>query len=272
MNKQLLHSISGCAAAAMLFFTVSCKKANNTVQPVSEKNATARAATVAGDTILNATYENNSLNSGYPLITPTEASAADAVYMVSPGATGNYAVAHKVVAGDSSYFSAGNWRSESALMKPGPARFSPGQERRYEFSMLLKDFPVSQAEKSEQFTLFQLKNSAEGGALRIIRKGNTIQTARAGNTFHDLLVSNFAPYVNQWMHFRIDVKWAEDNTGYMKIYTKLPGQTTYTMVLDAENCKTYFGGIGYLKWGVYNPPLGSTRIVYHDDIRIIALN
>ncbi|MNY25697.1 hypothetical protein D3C86_1594970 [compost metagenome] len=124
--------------------------------------------------------------------------------------------------------------------------------------------------------------------VRILTKRNAIVTRNT--TYQDNLVTDFRPYINQWIHFRIDVKWATTNTGYLKIYTKLPGQTTYNLVLNRDNYTTYTGTPdtlpgqhGYIKWGVYREAGKDangnvittdnvlTRIAYHDNIRIIVL-
>src|SRR5690606_5703653 len=70
------------------------------------------AQTQVVDTIFIADYENNQTNSGFAHLNPTNASATDAVYMVS-GNKSNYAVAHKVDRTDNAYFSNGSFRSES---------------------------------------------------------------------------------------------------------------------------------------------------------------
>ncbi|RYF19886.1 MAG: hypothetical protein EOO77_09165, partial [Oxalobacteraceae bacterium] len=58
---------------------------------------------------------------------------------------------------------------------------------------------------------------------------------------------------------------------------KLPGQNDFVLVDEKTNYATFTGdvnagNIGYIKWGLYVVPPNSTRIVYHDDIRIINLN
>ncbi|MNI73952.1 hypothetical protein D3C73_1300000 [compost metagenome] len=57
---------------------------------------------------------------------------------------------------------------------------------------------------------------------------------------------------------------------------KLPGESDYTLKDNKTNYLTYnssgaSGQIGYIKWGLYIVPANSTRIAYHDDIRIIKL-
>ncbi|WP_300602426.1 heparin lyase I family protein [Niabella sp.] len=237
-------------------------------------------AQVVGKTILNIDYENGALNSGFPDVEPTSAPGADAVYMVSPGATGNYAIAHKVVYGDSTYYSDGNWRSESAALQYLPARFSPGMERRYEFSVLLKDWtPWNTGDPINETNFFQLKvSSGQEVPLQVRTQRNVIRLryndVASGVTTKDIL-KDLLPYVNQWIQFRIDAKWTLDATGYIRTYMKLPGQPDYVLADEKTDYITFPGGgnnIGYIKWGVYVVPPDITRIVYHDDIRIIELN
>ncbi|MCF3110031.1 polysaccharide lyase [Niabella sp. CC-SYL272] len=235
---------------------------------------------VVGKTILNIDYENGTANSGIPEIEPTSAPGADAVYMVSPGASGNYATAHKVVYGDSAYYSDGNWRSESAALQYLPARFAPGMERRYEFSVLLKDWtPWNTGDPINETNFFQLKVS--GGQevpLQVRTQRNVIRLryndAANGVSTKDIL-NDLRPYVNQWIRFRIDAKWALDATGYIRTYMKLPGQPDYILADEKTGYITFpgdGGNIGYIKWGVYVVPPDITRIIYHDDIRILELS
>jgi len=89
-------------------------------------------------------------------------------------------------------------------------------------------------------------------------------------------INDVRTLVNQWIHFRIDVLWKDDTTGYIKTSMKLPGQSTYTLVDNKTNYRSYYasgiaGQQGYIKWGTYNTSQNTTRIAYHDDIRIIKL-
>lgn len=237
-------------------------------------------AQAVGKTILNIDYENGTLNSGNADIEPTSASGADAAYMVSPGATGNYAIAHKVVYGDSAYYSDENWRSESSALQYLPARFSPGMERRYEFRVLLKDWtPWNTGDPINETNFFQLKvSSGQEVPLQVRTQRNVIRLryndAASGVTTKDIL-NDLRPYINQWIQFRIDAKWTTDATGYIRTYMKLPGQSDYVLADEKTDYITFPGtgsNIGYIKWGVYVVPPDITRIVYHDDIRIIELN
>jgi len=63
---------------------------------------------------------------------------------------------------------------------------------------------------------------------------------------------------------------------------RLPGEVNYTLIWQANNFHTYLpdnpnSTNGYSKWGLYRPDQDldngdvTTRIIYHDDIRIIKL-
>lgn len=233
-----------------------------------------------GDVLLNVNYENGALNSGITEMNVTNATAADAVYMVQPGATGNYAIAHKVVYGDPGYYSNDNWRSESATNQYKPANFYPGDERRYEFSVLLKDWtPWKTGDPTNETNIFQLKMSGGVGVPLQVRTQRNVMRLRfaVDNNVPPVdIIPDVRPYVNQWIQFRIDVKWTDTATGYMKTYMKLPNQSNYVLVDDKINYTTYNkgpvgGDHGYIKWGVYVTPPDITRIVYHDDIKVIYL-
>lgn len=234
-------------------------------------------AQIVGKTILNIDYESNTTNSGNSGVIPTNATATDAAYMVSPGAAGNYAIAHKIVYGDNQYYSDGNWRSESDAQDIIAARYYPGQERRYEFSVLLKDWTLwNTGEAPVETNLFQLKMSGgENVPLMIRTTRNAIRIRYEDVSVKDIL-ANVQPYINKWIQFRIDVLWADATTGYMRTYMKLPDQAEYILVDEKLNYKTFtgnptLGNFGYIKWGLYVTPQNVTRIAYHDDIRIITL-
>lgn len=233
-----------------------------------------------GDVLLDVNYENGTLNSGIPGVNPTNATASDAVYMVQPGATGQYAIAHKVVYGDQGYYSNENWRSESDADRFQAARFWPGDERRYEFSVLLKDWkPWNAGDPANETNIFQLKITGGAGVplqVRTQRNAMRLRFAVGNNVPPVDIIPDLKPYVNQWIQFRIDVKWADTATGYMKTYVKLPNQGDYTLVDHKTQYTTYDNGPvggdhGYIKWGVYVVPPEITRIVYHDNIKVIYL-
>lgn len=293
MKLKIFTPLHFVAIASLITVTACAKKEALTIdgnEPLAKmkKQALGGNQTLAvGDTLLNVTYENATTNSGITGVNPTNATASDAAYIV--GAPGTYRVAHKATLGLSGYYSNDAYRSESDADYATNARFLPGDERRYEFSVLLKDWQLwNSANPAYGDNIFQLKVS--GGALvpvRILTKRNAIVTRNTTN--QDELIADFTPYVNKWIHFRIDVKWASDNTGYLKIYVKPEGTTGYTQVLNRANYATYTGtGLsgqhGYIKWGVYREAgydtngnvittdNALTRIAYHDNIKIIKLN
>jgi hypothetical protein len=282
-------------ATSLLLFGLpiflSCKKSGTDAKTEPIKQEPAKTdPIVANDTILNVNYETGTPNSGITGIRATVATGADATYMVSPGRSGNFSIAHKVTLGLPAYYSAEAYRSEADALEYTPALFFPGMERRYEFSLYLKDWGQwNSANPAYGDNIFQLKVS--GGdpvPVRLLTKRNTI-TARYDASGIGTVIADFRPYINKWIDFRIDVKWALDNTGYFKIYTRYPGEETYTLRLENLNARTFTGTQlnngqkGYIKWGVYreagydtngtvitndNTP---TRIAYHDDIKIIKL-
>ncbi len=247
--------------------------------------------TVTG-TILNVNYENGTTNSGFAGIDVTHATAPDAAFIV-PGSTSTYGIGHTVKMGNPAYESDGAQRSESSTVDA--YQFFPGEERRYEVSIKMKDWPAwTSTDPLYGVVLFQLKMSdGVGEPLRVIAQRNGIESKRdIRNANGDAittsapLVDNFRNYVNDWIHLRIDVKWTTNATGYIKIYTKLPGEQDYSLKDQSENIVTFVsqsaGNIGYLKWGVYtragNPGEsleGNTTLTFtahHDNIKVFELN
>ena len=237
---------------------------------------------VVTNTILNVNYESGTRDSGITDLGVTNATAEDAAYMVSPGATGNYAIAHKMVYGDDGYYSDGAYRSESDAVALPSARYFPGDERRYEFSVLLKDWTPWVSGEAYETNIFQLKisgnsDTGSGVPLQFRATRNAIRLRYEASSSIKDIVTDFTPYINQWLQFRVDVLWADDYTGYIRTYMKLPGQSDYILVDEKTNYRSFagdtsIGNIGYIKWGGYILQEGLTRIVYHDDIRIFELN
>ncbi len=243
-------------------------------------------------TILNIDYENGTTNSGFTGIDVTHATAPDAAFMV-PGYNSIYGIGHTVKMGNPAYESDGAQRSESSTVDA--YQFFPGEERRYEVSIKMQDWPAwTSTDPLYGVVLFQLKMSdGVGEPLRVIAQRNGIESKRDVRnangdaiTTSTQLVNNFRPYVNDWIHLRIDVKWTSNATGYIKIYTKLPGDQDFSLKDQQENIVTFVsqspGNIGYLKWGVYtregNPGEsldGNTTLVFtahHDNIKVFELN
>jgi|GEM_PF-751318 len=234
-------------------------------------------------------YESGTKNSGVSNLTTTHATAPDAEYVVSPGRTGNHAIAHRVTIGDAGYFSDNHWRSEAATDQMFDAgKYYPGDERRFEVSLLLKDWePYTTGMAQNGDIIFQGKQSGgENPAWYLSAKRNGITFRIPNDNIEPSIIDDFRPYINQWIDFRIDAKMTTDNTGYYKVYYRLPGQTEYTLAWQINNFRTFNQDIpetnpsGYLKWGLYrpgqsittDPPNVATRIIYHDDIRIFELN
>ncbi|WP_233260814.1 heparin lyase I family protein [Pedobacter sp. HMWF019] len=277
---------------ALLFLTTACSKEENVLANQKQSpssNLTKKGLTNVqnltfnnGDTILNVNYENGTFSSGITGVTATHATAADAAYLVNPAGNGsNYAIAHKIVYGDSTYFSDGSFRSESDAVSIPSARFFPGDERRYEFSVLLKDWTPWISGPTYETNVFQLKvsgnsTSGSGVPLQFRTARNAMRLRYEGSSSIKDIIPDLRPYVNQWLDFRVDVLWADGPTGYMRTYMKLPGQSNYVLVDEKTNYRTFagnvsIGNLGYIKWGVYGTQEGLTRIAYHDNIRIIKL-
>lgn len=241
------------------------------------------------NTLVTVDYESGTVNSGISNLTTTHATAPDAEYLVSPGRTGNYAIAHRVTIGDSGYFSDNHWRSEAATAQMfSDGKYYPGDERRFEVSLQLKDWePYTAGMAQNGDIIFQGKQSGgENPAWYLSAKRNSITFRIPNDNIEPSIIDDFRPYINQWIDFRIDAKMTTDNTGYYKVYYRLPGQTEYTLAWQVSNFKTFNQDVpeanpsGYLKWGLYrpgqsittDPPNVMTRIIYHDDIKIFELN
>ena len=276
-----INALGSCALFLLLLLGSSCRTAGSEMNSDINPNADIGQKNVVADTyqkLLEVNYETNTTDSGIPGVNGTSATAPDAAYIVPrTGSTGNnYAIAHKVLEGDSAYFSDGNYRSESDAMAVQAAHFHDGDIRRYEFSVLLKDWPLWNAnDPIKETNLFQCKITGPPYVpvmIRVVR--NTIRTRNPDTSVVDL-VPDIAPYINQWLDFRVDVTWSSTNTGNLRYYVKLPGNSDYTLVKEYLNIRTYTGDspngqFGYVKWGIYGVPHSGTRIAYHDDIKIFG--
>ncbi|MFF3609302.1 heparin lyase I family protein [Streptomyces sp. NPDC002463] len=232
--------------------------------------------------LLTIDYKNGELNSGIPELTTTHATADDASYVVASGA--DHAVAHKVTLGDPAYVSDGAPRSESATNDVHEGKFVVGDEQRYEFSVLLKDWkPFRSGDSESGDIIFQGKHA--GGnqpSFYLMTKRNSIAFRSPILDLQSTVVADFRPYINGWMHFRVDVHWTDDSTGYYKVSTRMPGESQFTLRQTYENVKTFHpvnpADFGYLKWGLYRPGQTlekgdvPTRIVHHDDIRVLDVS
>ncbi|TDS11820.1 heparin lyase I family protein [Sphingobacterium paludis] len=292
-NQPLMFALEACFLAVLL---LSCKQTStfnfpNQTEPSTLKGVT--AGLIAGsvsDTILQIDYETQEENGGFAWINPTNAPATDAASIASPGRSGNYAIAHKVVLGDPGYFSNEAYRSESDAINMPAALFFPGDKRRYEFSVNLVEWELwNPANTPYGDNIFQLKVS--GGdpvPIRFLTKRHAI-VARYGAKGQATIVPDFRQHINKWIDFRIDVLWGDQGDGWMKVYTRLPGQSTYTLQFENLNATTFTGvqldkgQKGYIKWGVYREAGKDSaghvittdnilrRTALHDDIRIIKL-
>ncbi|KOG23978.1 MULTISPECIES: heparin lyase I family protein [Streptomyces] len=232
--------------------------------------------------LLTVDYANGTLNSGIPDLTTTHATADDASYIVASGA--DHAVAHKVTLGDPSYVSDGAPRSESATNDVHEGKFVVGDEQRYEFSLLLKDWkPFAPGDSESGDIVFQGKHA--GGnqpSFYLMTKRNSIAFRSPVLGLQAGVVGDFRPYVDEWMHFRVDVRWTDDSTGYYRVSTRMPGESQFTLRQTYEDVKTFHpvapADFGYLKWGLYRPGQTlergdvPTRTVHHDDIRVLDLS
>ncbi|MFF0740393.1 heparin lyase I family protein [Streptomyces sp. NPDC004111] len=238
------------------------------------------AAHHAPRALLHAGYDQGAPDSGIPGLTATNATAPDAAGPVRPGFRSRYGIMHKVVLGDDGYVSDGAPRSESATDKVAAARFRVGDVRRYEFSVLLKDWQAyREGDPASVDILFQGKpTNSNPPSFFLAAKRNAIVFRDPGLDLQSPVVADYRPYVGRWMRFRVDVRWADDNTGSYRISTLLPGQSAFRLKQAYPRTKTWHpdnpAQYGYVKWGLYRPDSslenGSvrTRVVHHDDIRI----
>ncbi|MFJ1830135.1 heparin lyase I family protein [Streptomyces sp. NPDC088178] len=228
--------------------------------------------------LLDIDYEDGSLNSGIPALTTTHATTQDASSVVKSG--DDYAITHKVTLGDSGYESDGAPRSESATNNVPQGAFHVGDVRRYQFSVLLKDWKTYEPGDSESGDIIFQGKHASGNrpSFYLMAKRNSIAFRSPTLELHADVVDDFRPYVNQWMTFRVDVRWTDDKTGSYKISTRMPGESDFAQRKTYENVQTFHPenptGFGYIKWGLYRPSQSiengdvPTRVVQHDDISV----
>ncbi|MET8972223.1 heparin lyase I family protein [Streptomyces hydrogenans] len=281
MKKSTRRSVTAAAiAGALTLAGLTAAQADQN----GERGTTAGSCADDGgpSALLSIDYRNGELDSGIPDLTTTHATAGDASYVVPSGT--DHAVAHKVTLGDPAYVSDGAPRSESATNDVHEGKFVVGDEQRYEFGVLLKDWkPFEPGDSENGDIIFQGKHA--GGnqpSFYLMTKRNSIAFRSPILGLQVNVVDDFRPHIDQWMHFRVDVGWTDDSTGYYKVSSKLPGETQYTLRKTYENVKTFHpvnpADFGYLKWGLYRPGQSlekgdvPTRIVQHDDIRVLDLS
>ncbi|WP_406064710.1 polysaccharide lyase [Streptomyces sp. NBC_01077] len=281
MEKSTRRSIIAVAAAGALTLA-GLATAQAGQEGVSRASGGSCSTSSGSSTLLTVNYRNGTLNSGIPDLTTTHATAADASYVVDAGE--DHAVAHKVTLGDPGYVSDGAPRSESATNEVHEGKFVVGDEQRYEFSVLLKDWKTYEPGDSETGDIiFQGKHA--GGNLPsfyLMTKRNSIAFRSPTLDLQSTVVGDFRPHLGAWMHFRVDVSWTDDNTGYYKVSTRMPGESQFTLRQAYEGVKTFHpvnpADFGYIKWGLYRPGQTlekgdvPTRVVYHDDIRILDIS
>ncbi|MFG3256719.1 heparin lyase I family protein [Streptomyces sp. NPDC048172] len=230
---------------------------------------------------LDVNYKDGSLNSGIPNLTTTHAKAKDASEVVRSG--DDHAVTHKVTLDDPDYVSNGAPRSESATDKLPEGRIEVGDEHRYEFDVLLKDWKTYKpGDPTNGDIIFQGKHA--GGnrpSFYLMAQRNSVEFRSPLLNLQTTVVDDFKPYINKWMTFRVDVRWTDDKTGYYKVSSKLPGESGFTLRKTYKDVKTFHPEnpttFGYLKWGLYRPDQTidngnvPTRTVEHDNIRVLDL-
>ncbi|MFB7587088.1 heparin lyase I family protein [Streptomyces sp. NPDC056169] len=280
MKKSTKRSVIAVVAAGTLTLggLATAQAGQDGAAPAAEASCGSNST---ASTLLTIDYRNGRLNSGIPNLTTTHATAPDASYVVDAGS--DHAVAHKVTLGDPGYVSDGAPRSESATNDVHEGKFVVGDEQRYEFSVLLKDWKTYAPGDSEAGDIiFQGKHA--GGNLPsfyLMTKRNSIAFRSPTLNLQATVVDDFRPHIGKWMRFRVDVKWTDDNTGYYKVSSRMPGEAEFTLRQTYENVKTFHpvnpADFGYLKWGLYRPGQSldkgdvPTRVVHHDDIRVLDL-
>ncbi|MFC8898133.1 heparin lyase I family protein [Streptomyces cinereoruber] len=281
MKKSTRRSVTAAVVAGAL--TLAGTTAAQAGRNGESGAATGSCADGGGPSaLLTIDYRNGGPDSGIPDLTTTHATADDASYVVGSGT--DRAVAHKVTLGDPAYVSDGAPRSESATNDVHEGKFVVGDEQRYEFSVLLKDWKTFRPGDSESGDIIFQGKHAGGNqpSFYLMAKRNSIAFRSPLLGLQADVVGDFRPYVDEWMHFRVDVRWTDDSTGHYRVSTRMPGESRFTLRRAYENVKTFHpvnpADFGYLKWGLYRPgqSLGKgdvpTRIVHHDDIRVLDLS
>lgn len=277
MNKRTMVRASTALVLAGTL-SVVCLNAADAGQDRPDRSATQQSRSSARSALLDIDYQDGSLDSGIPGLTTTHATAHDASSVVRSG--GDYAITHKVTLGDPGYESDGAPRSESATNNIPQGIFHVGDVRRYEFSVLLKDWKTYEPGDSESGDIIFQGKHAGGNwpSFYLMAKRNSIAFRSPTLELQADVVDDFRPYVNQWMTFRVDVRWTGDRTGYYRISTRTPGESDFTLRKTYENVQTFHPknptDLGYIKWGLYRPGQSiengdvPTRIVQHDNISI----
>ncbi|MFD4258275.1 heparin lyase I family protein [Streptomyces sp. NPDC058534] len=235
---------------------------------------------LATSSLLGVDYESGTLDSGIAGLTTTHAEAPDASKVESGGDGSSRSISHKVTLDDPDYVSDGAPRSESANNELEASLIHVGDVHRYEFSVMLKDWETGKGSAGD--IIFQGKHA--GGnkpSFYLMAKRNEIAFRSPLLELQAPVVEDFRDYTNKWMRFRVDVRWAEDRTGYYKVSAQLPGESDFTLKKTYTDVNTFHPEnpttFGYIKWGLYRPASSTqagdpvTRVVQHDNIRVIDL-
>lgn len=257
---------------------VLCPNAAEAGQDGPKRSMAQQSRSSTQSTRLDIDYKDGSLDSGIPELTTTHATAQDASFVVKSG--DDYAVTHKVTLGDPGYESDGAPRSESATNNVPQGIFHVGDVRRYEFSVLLKDWKTYEPGDSESGDIIFQGKHAGGNhpSFYLMAKRNSIAFRSPTLELQADVVDDFRSYINRWMRFRVDVRWTDDKTGYYRISARLPGESGFTLRRTYENVQTFHPenptNFGYIKWGLYRPGQSiangdvPTRVMQHDNITI----
>lgn len=238
-----------------------------------------RLSATAPAVTMNADFETGTLDSGIPGLVATGATAPDAAFLAADShGDGSYAIGHKVVLDDPAYTSADAARSESDTTRVPAGVYRPGDTRRYEFSFQLKDWEDWKGVSAPVDIVWQFKRAGGGPNAFVAVKRNSLVLRYENEQIN--LVGDLRPYDDQWIDVRFDIRWSSSADGYMYVYARVPGQADYTLVHSVTDAATWefgnaTGTVGYLKWGLYRPDStvannAQTRVVYHDDIRVLA--
>ncbi|MFI5770929.1 heparin lyase I family protein [Streptomyces sp. NPDC051658] len=275
-RKTMVRASTALALAGTL--CVVCLNTAEAGQDRPNRSAAQQSRSSAHSTLLGIDYRDGSLDSGIPGLTTTHATAQDASSVVMSG--DDYAITHRVTLGDPGYESDGAPRSESATNNVPQGVFQVGEVRRYEFSVLLKDWKTYEPGDSESGDII-FRGKHTGGnrpSFYLMTKRNSIAFRSPTLELQADVVDDFRPYVNQWMTFRVDVRWTDDKTGYYRISSRMPGESDFALRKTYENVQTFHPknptNLGYIKWGLYRPGQSiengdvPTRVVQHDNISI----
>ncbi|MGQ4448249.1 heparin lyase I family protein [Streptomyces griseus] len=267
-NKRIVIAVCLAAIAGTGYATTATATPE---KPVRSQQAS---------TLLDAGYESGGLDSGIPGLTTTHAKASDASAIESGGDGSARSVSHKVTLNNPDYVSDGAPRSESANNKIEKSLIHVGDVHRYEFSVMLKDWETSKGGAGD--IIFQGKHA--GGnkpSFYLMAKRNEIAFRSPLLDLQATVVDDLRPHFDEWMQFRIDVRWTEDKTGYYKVSVQLPGEKDFTLKKTYTDVNTFHPenptDFGYIKWGLYRPASSTeagdpaTRVVQHDNIRVIDL-